>query len=148
MHIDLVKVWIIPNSTVCISLLEQILKESKSFDELLLFTMFALLTRTLFPLVVPLTAEFQGLRFFLICSQLESPHSMRTFFQKVKRFVRNNFKKIIRHPNPIGKIARNQPFLLLKKFLLFFNIFYLAPKYDSQLLIFMIRFLFEFVKIA
>ena len=73
---------------------------------------------------------------------------MRTFFQKVKRFVRNNFKKIVRHPNPIGKIARNQPFLLLKKFLLFFNIFYLAPKYDSQLLIFMIRFLFEFVKIA
>ena len=140
MHIDLVKVWIFPNSTVCTSLLE--------FDELLLFTMFALLTRTLFPLVVPLTAEFQGLRFFLICSQLESPHSMRTFFQKVKRFVRNNFKKIIRHPNPIGKIARNQPFLLLKKFLLFFNIFYLAPKYDSQLLIFMIRFLFKFVKIA
>ena len=56
MHIDLVKVWIFPNSTVCTSLLE--------FDELLLFTMFALLTRTLFPLVVPLTAEFQGLRFF------------------------------------------------------------------------------------
>ena len=137
---DLFKVWICPNLTVCTSLLE--------FDELIVFTMFALLTITRFPLVVPLTAEFQGLRFFLICSQLESPHSMRTFFQKVKRFVRSNFKKIIRHPNPIGKIARNQPFLLLKKFLLFFNIFYLAPKYDSQLLIFMIRFLFEFVKIA
>ncbi len=85
MHIDLVKVWIFPNLTVCISLLEQILELIKNlFDELLLFTMFALLTRTLFPLVVPLTAEFQGLRFFLICSQLESPHSMRTFFQKVK----------------------------------------------------------------
>ena len=40
MHIDLVKVWIFPNSTVCISLLEQIFeKHQKSFDELLLFTM-------------------------------------------------------------------------------------------------------------
>ena len=49
MHIDLVKVWIFPNSTVCISLLEQILDlHQKSFDELLLFTMFASLSGTLF----------------------------------------------------------------------------------------------------
>ncbi len=52
---DLVKVWIFPNSTVCTSLLE--------FDELLLFTMFCVFNRTRFHLVVPLTAEFQGLRF-------------------------------------------------------------------------------------
>ena len=33
---------------------------------------------------------------FLNCSQLESPHSMRTFNEKVKQFVENNFEKIVK----------------------------------------------------
>lgn len=60
---------VFPNSTVCISLLEvihvnyeQAVKNIITFDELLLLTIFACLGGYPNLMVIPKTAEFQGLR--------------------------------------------------------------------------------------
>jgi len=48
---------------------------------------------------------------------------MRTFFQKVKRFVRNIFEKIWGAISKIGKTARNPGIFHIKKIFIFSNIF-------------------------
>jgi hypothetical protein len=92
----------IPNSTVCISLLEQIFVLQKIFfDELLLFTMLRIES------LISEVGTFLFIRF-----QLESPLIMCLFFGKVKRFLENNLQKILKS----HQTAENRHFFLSKKF--------------------------------
>ena len=94
---------------------------------------------TRFLLVVPLTAEFQGLRDFLFLSQLESPHSMRIFLTKVKQFVKIYFKKNRKKLYPPGKNARFPAICPRIRFFVFLSILHVrvaatirnTAKYDS-----------------
>jgi len=84
-------------------------------------------------MVVPLTAEFQGLRVFCKRSQLESPYSMLAFFKKVKRF----FKSIFYFFRSIFKKPRKLDFFV---FTPFFCFFFFRTKNDSEKNFYSIRF--------
>ena len=101
---DLVKVWIIPNSTVCISLLEQIFEFQKSLWWAAFINNIAIDSR------ISVVGNLLS-----IWSQLESPHIMCLKFQKVKYFFKNNFQK---NPN-LKKTAEISHFLQM----IFFKIF-------------------------
>jgi len=82
--------------------------------------------RNLISIVRSVNRRISGVEFlFVLLSQLESPLSMRSKSEKVKRNFENNFKKF----SLLGKSARNPPFFLKK----FFHFFIYAPlKNDSD----------------
>ena len=73
--------------------------------------------KNLISIVRSVNRRISGVEFlFVLLSQLESPLSMRSKFEKVKRKFENIFKKI----SDSGFFARNPPFFARKKFLFLF----------------------------
>lgn len=68
----------------------------------------------------------------MICSQLESPHSMCSISEKVKRFLENNFKKILKSHEKHSQSIENPRFFYFEFFLIFFVFLFGRPPCDSD----------------
>jgi len=77
--------------------------------------------KNLISIVRSVNRRISGVEFlFVLLSQLESPLSMRSKSEKVKKKFKKNFKKILFSPQP----RRNPPFLF---FYFFVFLFYWRP---------------------
>lgn len=68
----------------------------------------------------------------MICSQLESPHSMCSISEKVKRFLENNFKKILKSHEKHSQFLENSQFFYFEFFLIFFVFLFGRATCDSD----------------